>query len=153
MEWKERLWGYNAVDGFYENPQKFNFEFSPERLIVRNLALRHADRDLYRNFLLENFPFHLQKEMEKFDQVINNLWLLTPAEAAQYVDEKEVNMMCADLDYREGDAIFRALHVEAAELATFKKEVDRELLENYVLPEQVLNRSFLWIDGSAFENL
>lgn len=149
MEWKERLWGYNAVDGFYESPQKFNFEFSPERLLVRNQALRNADRSLYRNFLLENYPFHLRQEMEKFDRVANNLRKLSTFEALRYIDDRQVNVLCADLDFHDEYAIFRAMHVEEAELATFKNAVDRELLENYVMPEQLLSRPYVWIDMSS----
>lgn len=152
MEWKERLWGYNTVYGFYENPQKFNFEFNAERLIVRNLALRSGDRQLYQDFLLDNFPFQAKAELQKFDRVVDNLLKLDSFEAARFFAEKEVNMVCSDLDYREETAIFRALSVEETEVETFKDVVDPALIENHVLPEQVLDRQFLWIDGSALRN-
>ena len=152
MEWKERLWGFNAIYGFYENPQIFNFEFNPERLIVRNLALRTANRQLYKDYLYDKYPFHLKTELEEFDRVADNLLKLTAADAARFFDEKEVNVVCSDLDYREDSAIYTAMQVEENELASFMQNVDRNLVENYVLPEQLINRTFLWIDGSGLSN-
>ncbi|KGE12851.1 hypothetical protein [Sphingobacterium deserti] len=152
MEWKERLWGFNAIYGFYENPQIFNFEFNPERLIVRNLALRTANRQLYKDFLYDNYPFHLRAELKKFDRVANNLLKLTAADAARFFESNEVNVVCSDLDYREESAIYTALSVEEGELKSFMRNVDKNLVENYVLPEQLVNRTFLWIDGSALSN-
>ncbi|WDF70503.1 hypothetical protein PQ465_09045 [Sphingobacterium oryzagri] len=152
MEWKERLWGYNTVYGFYENPQRFNFEFNAERLIVRNLALRTADRQLYQDFLLDNFPFQAEAELLKFDRVMDNLLKLDSFTAARFFADKAVNMVCSDLDYREETAIFKALSVEESEVETFKKAVDPTLIENHVLPEQVRDRPYVWIDGSSLKN-
>lgn len=152
MEWKERLWGYHTVYGFYENPQKFNFEFNAERLIVRNIALRHANRPLYQEFLLDNFPFQAEAELQKFDRVAENLLKLDSYEAARFFAEQDVNIVCSDLDYREDTAIFTALRVEDDEVETFKEAVDPAVIENHVLPAQVLDRPFLWIDGSSLKN-
>ncbi|WP_133638764.1 hypothetical protein [Sphingobacterium paludis] len=152
MEWKERLWGFNVLYGFYENPQIFNFEFNAERLIVRNLALRTANRDMYKDYLYDNYPFHLKTELKKFDRVAKNLLKLTVADAIRFFKKKKVNVVCSDLDYREESAIFTAMRVEESELKSFMHNVDGRLVENHVVPEQVIDRAFLWIDGSELPN-
>lgn len=149
MEWKERLWGFNRAYGFYVNPQKFNFEFNPERLLLRNLALRTSNWSIYKDFLMDKFPFHVKGELQKFGRVAENLLKLNTFEAARFFARQKVNMLRSDLDYREDTAIFKALHVEEEELATFRDSVDKEWVENHVLPEQLLDRPYVWVDGSS----
>jgi len=51
-----RIIAYDKHYGFVENPNDFNFEYNPHRLIVKNYALRKNDRKAYESYLTTFFP-------------------------------------------------------------------------------------------------
>lgn len=148
MEWTERLKTYNEKYGFESDAKRYGFDFNPERLLIRNEALRQADRDLYDAYLREKFPVEAPLELEQFDLVLANLLRLNNYEAERFFRMKGVNLLRSDIWYQDEDAIFTALQVAEDDIVLLTEGMDTEKIENHVFPEQVLNRAFVWVDGT-----
>lgn len=149
MELIKRLDKYNSHYGFLENSTDFSFEIHPERIIIRNDALRTGDRKLYANYLQQKFPEQAATALQSFDNTASRLLKCTKTEAVQLFARYGVNILQSDISTQEKDAIFKALIIPEDELSDQHENTDEKLIHNCVRPEAVLDRPYIWIDASG----
>jgi hypothetical protein len=149
MELHERIAEYNKRYLFLDNPRNFDFSFSPERLIYRNEALRLDDRELYKAYLLVNYPEVFEDEMAEFDNVAKNLLMLNNFEAMRYFKNNDIDLLKSDIFIYDDDSIVTPISTAAVRAIDNAGQVE-ELIGNCVRSEFVVNkRNFVWIDASS----
>jgi hypothetical protein len=151
MELIKRLDRYNLHYGFLEDSADFSFELHPERIIIRNDALRNNDRTLYEGYINNKFASHYTEAMQSFDASLANLVQLTKSEAASLLESHGVNLLQSDISIKEEDAIFTALVVPPAELPLQDENTKEKLIQNKALPYTVLDRPYIWLDLSLLD--
>lgn len=149
MELIERLDKYNLHYGFLENSQDFNFKIHPERIIIRNDALRTNDRELYANYVKKKFPEQAVTALDSFDTTAQRLLRLTKTEATALFTKHGVNILRSDISTEENDAIFKAMVIPEDELPRKAENTKEKLIYNCVRPEVLLDRPYIWIDASG----
>ncbi|GHE49215.1 hypothetical protein [Sphingobacterium griseoflavum] len=153
MELIKRLDKYNLHYGFLEDSDDFSFEVHPERVIIRNDALRANDRTLYEGYLKQKFPDRAQEALDSYDATAANLLQLTKTEALSLFQQHAVNLLCSDISMTEQDAIFSTLIVPDERLYLADENPKEKLIHNKVLPEQVLDRPYIWVDTSTLSEV
>jgi len=148
MELIKRLDRYNLHYGFLEDSNDFSFEVHPERIIIRNDALRTRDRKLYADYLGQKFPKQVEKALSSYDMTAANLLKLTKTEAKAIFKKYAVNLLRSDISMLEQDAIFTALVVPQQSLPLEEEDTKMKLIHNQLLPEKVFDRPYIWIDTS-----
>ncbi|MFD1772173.1 hypothetical protein [Sphingobacterium suaedae] len=146
MEHLERIQRYNERYKFLNGQTSYGFDFNPERLIIRNFALRTGDRGIYEEYLTTRFPSEASFELEQFDLIKTNLLRLNTYEAERFLKDQRINLLRSDIWYQEDDSIFTALRVGEEDILLLTEGMDTEIIENHVFPEVVLNRQFVWLD-------
>lgn len=149
MELQKRIEEYNKRYLFLDHPRNFDFNFSPERLIYRNEALRLVDRKLYEEYLLANYPESVDKEMREFDNVAKNLLMLNNFEAMRYFENNDIDLLQSDIFIYDDDSIVTPVPLNA-EQPIYEVEHAEELVGNYAQSKFVVDkRNFVWIDTSS----
>lgn len=141
-----RIGEYNTHFYFLENPEDFNFNLSPVRMIYRNEALRTGNRDLYAGYLSEYYPNEMAAELQDFDKKIGTLVKMDETQVKEYMDENGYNLLQGDLHMSEQDCIFFGVRVD-------KDNIDLETVNNiddYINPiarieDVFLNKEWTWI--------
>jgi len=141
-----RIGEYNTHFYFLENPEDFNFNLSPVRMIYRNEALRTGNRDLYAGYLSEYYPNEMAAELQDFDEKIGTLVKMDENQVKEYMDENSYNLLQGDLHMSEQDCIFFGVSVD-------KDNIDLETVNNiddYINPvarieDVFLNKEWTWI--------
>ncbi|WDF67588.1 hypothetical protein PQ465_14910 [Sphingobacterium oryzagri] len=149
MELIKRLDSYNLHYGFLENSKDFDFKIHPERIIIRNDALRTNDRQLYATYVKKKFPKQAAAALASYDSTAARLLKLTRTEAAELFKTHGVNILRSDISTEEQDAIFKAMVIPDDELPTKPENTKEKLIHNCVRPEVVLGRPYIWIDASG----
>lgn len=148
MELIKRLDRYNLHYGFLEDSADFSFEMHPERVIIRNDALRNNDRTLYEGYIKEKFESYYDEALRSFDAAAQNLMQLTTSEAAVILEQHRVNLLRSDISLTENDAIFTALVLPENELPLQDEDIKEKLIYNKAFPHSVLDRPYIWLDLS-----
>lgn len=144
----KRLDRYNLHYGFLEDSADFSFEVHPERIIIRNDALRNDDRALYEDYLVRKFPLRAAEALRNFDASVAGLHKLTRTEAVAVFESKQVNLLRSDISARENEAIFTAMIVPLDELPATPEDTGEKLIHNNVHPGDILDRPYIWVDTS-----
>ncbi|MFD2969613.1 hypothetical protein [Sphingobacterium bambusae] len=153
MELIKRLDKYNLHYGFLEDSKDFSFEVHPERIIIRNDALRTKDRKLYADYLAQKFPDRLEEALSSYDSTAANLFKLTKTEAKAIFKKNGVNLLRSDISMLEQDAIFTAQVVPQEVLPSEEEDTNMKLIHNKIFPEKVFDRPYIWIDASCLSNV
>lgn len=144
-----RLDKYDFHYQFRENPGRYDCAYHPERIIVRNEALRTNDTELYERYLKATFPTKVEEELSQFAKVLSSLQQATGTEARAVFNEKGIWILRSDIHWEEKDAIFTVRNIpELDNSFLISEDDDEQLLFNHVYPDWVTDRSALWIDWS-----
>lgn len=128
MSLEQKLNNYNNHFNFVENPEDFNFELSPERVVYKNEALRTKNRDLYASYLADKYPNQMERELADYDQKVNSVVQMSKDEVQAYMDEKGYNLLKADLSYSDQDSIFEFKKVSEDNLSWELENNNTDLL-------------------------
>lgn len=138
---------YNKYYGFLENPHKFSIDCNPQRLIIRNFALRHNRRDLYEEYIRSFYPEHAVKELGEFDSCLMYLKFFNKEEAKSWFISNDTKMVESDIRASESNAILRMLFVEDDIDCKELQIDDKSYVLNRVTPESILKtRDNFWVD-------
>lgn len=139
---------YNAHYGFLENPKAFDFDNNPQRLIVRNYALRNKDKATYVRYLDDFFPEQVIKESERFDLDRQSIKQYSNEEARIWMKENNVRILRSDINYTDQDAIFSVVTIADDEDVAMYLFDDDGFILNTIEPADVLKtHSKIWIDN------
>lgn len=142
-----RVVRYNKHYGFLENPQKFSIESDPHRLIIRNYALRNNRRELYEEYIRNQYPEKVVKELGEFDSCLMYLKFLNKEEAKNWFLSNDTKVVESDIEALENDAILRMLFVEDEQDQKDLLNAEQSYILNRVTPESILKmRDNFWID-------
>lgn len=147
MALQDKLEDYNTIYRFQENPQHFSFSFSPERVIIRNEALRTGNKELYETFLRDRYPEHADVELELFDKSLLNTKLVTIDEAQDFIERHGVTVLLADLAFTDKDTIFAVKPMYSGHEGKQTKGSE-EPINSYVSPSVLEDRELVWLDVS-----
>ncbi|GHE32059.1 hypothetical protein [Sphingobacterium griseoflavum] len=145
---KDRLEDYNKIYGFREHPERFGFEGNPERIIVRNTALREADASIYVAYLTEHYPASVEREMEQFEKSLTHISLMPWPEANSFFEKHGITTLQTDIPYVEHDAVFVPKTFSESEADALVKASEKEPFMQYLKIDKVANRSSIWLDVS-----
>jgi hypothetical protein len=147
-----RMDRYDFHYQFRDNPREFDWSFHPERIIIRNEALRADNTELYQRYLKAAFADKCDVEMESFALVKRYLQHVSGEEAFQLLRDSGVNILRSDIHWEEDDAIFTAKIIPDLDISFLVGDSDDEqLILNYVYPSWVTNRKSLWLDLSEIQ--
>lgn len=147
MKLEERLDFLDKHFGFRENPEQFSFKLDPRRVAYRNEALRTGNRDLYVGYLADKYPNEMEAELEDYDKV--KLERVDVANAGSIFRQNKINLLEADLDFSDPDAIFTMMVVDEDQISWLTEENNTDLIGAQVEPREVLdNRDSILLDLS-----
>ncbi|KGE12544.1 hypothetical protein [Sphingobacterium deserti] len=147
-----RMDRYDFHYQFRENPQEFDWSFHPERIIIKNEALRTGDSELYQRYLKVAFPHRMEAEISAFNLTAERLQHLPGDDAFKLLRGLEVNILRSDIHWEEDDAIFTAKIIPDLDISFLVGDADDEqLILNYVYPSWITNRKSLWLDLSELQ--
>lgn len=153
MSIEERLEDYNSIYGFKNDTRKYSFENNPERIIVRNTALRERDAEVYASYLRKNYPASLEREMEQFHKSLSDTRQLTMDEATDFFDTHGIIVVQSDIAQFEDDAIFTPKIFSQSEAdALIEQSLDNPMLQ-YIALDIINNRDKIWIDASEIRQI
>ncbi|MCA5006301.1 hypothetical protein [Sphingobacterium bovistauri] len=143
---ESRLEEYNKHFGFKENPEEFNFNISPERMLYKNEALRTCNRDLYVSYLAENYPIEMGLELADFDRKVGKIVKMNKDQVQVYMADKGYNLLKGDLHFTEQDGIYYGVKVDN-ENVKWDTERNFEDLVNPVghVGDTFNNKDWIWI--------
>ncbi|TDS14746.1 hypothetical protein [Sphingobacterium paludis] len=147
MALQDKLEDYNNIYQFREFPDQFHFSFSPERMIIRNEAIRTGNKELYEAFLRERYPDDADAELAIFDSTIADTKQVSGAEAADFFKRHGIVALMADLTFSDPDTIFTAKIMSDCEAGDEINESE-EPIGAYVPISTVAGRDLLWLDVS-----
>lgn len=143
---EQRIDELNRQFGFKENPEDFNFELNPERIAYKNEALRTKNRDLYNEYLADNYPREMEREMRDFDNKANTLVQVSKEEAEQLFADNKINMLKSDISYKDPDAIFQMKKINEEDLNWHLEGHESDLLNGNSRPYEALEgKSEIWL--------
>lgn len=149
MDMDLRLDKYDFHYQFRANPHAFDWNFHPERIIIRNEALRTGDEELYKRYLQATSPNRAEEELQNFSRAEAHLQQVSGVEAAKLFEHESIAILRSDIHWEEADAIFTAKATPALDLSLLiSEEADEQLILNYVYPAWLANRSMVWLDLS-----
>ena len=146
-----RMDKYDFHYQFRKEPLAFNWSFHPERIVIRNEALRTNNRELYERYVKAVFPTYFEQEMKAFDRTLTGLKQVSGQQARLYFETHTHNMVQSDIYWEEEDAIFFPRFVPEHELEVLIE--DEELILNKIHTDWITDRKLLWLDtiGSFFK--
>ncbi|UIR57096.1 hypothetical protein LZQ00_04605 [Sphingobacterium sp. SRCM116780] len=136
MTLEERINHYNKSFGFLENPEDFDFNLSPERIIYKNEALRTGNRDLYASYLGSKYPMERPKELADFDNQVGRVAQVDKNEVSKLFEQTGANLLKSDIDFRDQDAVFHTLKVPAEDVSWHLENNEEDLIQVTVTLEQ-----------------
>jgi hypothetical protein len=143
----KRITLYDEYYGFLENPNKFNFDINPHRLIIKNYALRTGDKILYEFYLKEVFPDRAIEELHSFDKDINSIQKMGREELALWLIDNKVKVLQSDINTTDKDAIFRIVPVSDTENPDTYLLQQEGLILNNVAPSELITFPYhVWIN-------
>ncbi len=153
MSTEERLHDYNTIYNFKDDPDRYSFEKNPERIIIRNSAIRERNSDLYLRYLTRAYPASIEREMEQFGKSLSDTALLSITDAQVFFDSHGVILVQSDIAHVEDDAIFVAKIVSQSEADALVQQSASDPLLQYLKTERLSNKQKLWIDASEIRNI
>lgn len=155
MDMDLRLDKYDFHYQFRMNPHAFDWNFHPERIIIRNEALRTRDEELYARYLqatsssTADSSNRADQELKSFRKAQAHLRQLSGVEAAELLENESVAILRSDIHWQEADAIFTAKAIPELDISLLVgEEQDEQLILNYVYPAWLADRSLVWLDLS-----
>lgn len=148
-----RIIAYDKHYGFVENPNDFNFEYNPHRLIVKNYALREGDRDVYETYLNTFFPQLVELELKNFDSEIKYIKQLDNKELAVWLASNDVKVVESDISADDPDAIFKMIYVSDSESPSMYVIEEEDFILNRILPSNLIkgpNKTWINIKKPKF---
>lgn len=143
-----RILAYNEHYGFIENPQEFNFDFNPHRLIVKNYALRTADKATYNKYLDSFFPEKTEFELKNFDVDLKGIRQYDNKAVLEWLVSNEIKVVESDINCDDPDAIFKMVHVPDSEDPIMYVFEDEDFILN-----RMLTRDFLKMPNKMWINI
>lgn len=144
-----RLDKYDFHYQFRTNPHAFDWNFHPERIIIRNEALRTGDEELYARYLQATSSNRADQELKSFRKAQAHLQQLSGVEATELLKNQSVAILRSDIHWQEADAIFTAKAIPELDISLLvDEEQDEQLILNYVYPAWLADRSLVWLDLS-----
>jgi len=153
MSVEERLQDYNSIYHFKEDPDKYSFELNPERVIIRNAALREGDADLYASYLRKAYPESVEREMEQFEKSLADTELLGIDQAQDFFTSHGITVLQSDIAHFEDDAIFVAKIFSQSEADVLVERSSVEPLQQYLTLDMISSKQKIWIDASEVRNI
>lgn len=146
MNLEGRILNYNEYYEALDNPKPFNFDYSPQRLIFKNYALRNRDKPLYSKFLETFFPDKVEVELLNFDKELLYLKRFDKDELAKWLIDYNVRLLQSDINVTDKDAIFKVATVLPEEnLDSYL--IKDDLILNHILPLDVLEFPYpVWVN-------
>lgn len=133
-----RILAYDKHFGFVENPDGFNFEYNPHRLIVKNYSLRTGDRSVYESYLNCFFPHLTELELKTFDDEIKYIRHFHNEELARWLASNDVKVVESDISSTDPDTIFRMIYVHHSEDPDMYVIEDEDFILNRILPRDLI---------------
>ncbi|MEN5379260.1 hypothetical protein [Sphingobacterium kitahiroshimense] len=142
-----RIIAYDKHYGFVENPNDFNFEYNPHRLIVKNYALRKNDRKAYESYLTTFFPELAAIELKNFDTEVNYIRHFDNEELAAWLASNDIQVVESDISFSDPDAIFKMVYVPESESPTSYVVKEEDFILNRILPGDLIKEpNKTWIN-------
>ncbi|GEM63439.1 hypothetical protein SF1_14210 [Sphingobacterium faecium NBRC 15299] len=135
---ESRISLYDKYYGFIENPDDFNFEYNPHRLIVKNYALRTKDRNSYYKYLDEYFSHFTKIELNNFDYEVRYIRQFDHAELLAWLSTNNVKVLESDISFEDPDAIFKMISVSNSESPTLYTLEGEDYILNRILPRDLI---------------
>lgn len=153
MSTEERLQDYNNIYDFMDTPDKYSFETNPERIIIRNAALRDANADSYLSYLRKAYPASVDREMEQFQKSLSQTREFHMHEARQFFADHGVKAVQSDIAHFEEDTVFTAKIFSHSEAEALVDQSSGELLLQYLTIDMLDHRPKIWIDASELRSI
>lgn len=142
-----RIIAYDKHYGFVENPNDFNFEYNPHRLIVKNYALRNNDRKRYEVYLTTFFSELAEIELKNFDAEIKYIRQFDNEELAAWLASNDIQVVESDISCSDPDAIFKMVYVPDAENPATYVIKEEDFILNRILPGDLIKEPHkTWIN-------
>ncbi|WDF67099.1 hypothetical protein PQ465_12360 [Sphingobacterium oryzagri] len=153
MSTEERLKDYDNIYHFTDAPDKYSFEKNPERIIIRNSALREANADLYLSYLRQHYPASVEREMEQFQKSLSQTREYLMTEARQFFARHAVKAVQSDIVHFEEDAIFTAKILSHSEAEALVDQSSAEPLLQYLMIDMLDHKTKIWIVASELRSM
>lgn len=153
LDMEARLIAYNEHYGFLENPQEFNFDFNPHRLIVKNYALRTGDKAAYNKYLDTFFPDLSDIELKNFDVEVKCIRHYDNKDVLEWLVSNEIKVVESDISSDDPDAIFKMIHVADSQDPVMYVFEDEDFILNRILTKdfmKIVNKPYLNIKKPIF---
>lgn len=142
-----RIIAYDKHYGFVENPNDFNFEYNPHRLIVKNYALRNNDRKVYETYLNTFFSELAEIELKNFDKEIKYIRQFDNEELATWLASNDIKIVESDISCLDPDAIFKMVYVPDSESPAIYLLKEEDFILNRILPLDLIKEpNKTWIN-------
>lgn len=146
MNLEGRLINYQEYYEALEQPKTFSFDYSPQRLIIKNYTLRNKDKSLYAKFLNTFFPDKEEEELLNFDKELLYLKRFGKDELARWLIDYNVRLLQSDINSTDKDAIFKVVAIPAEDDVDNYLAKD-DLILHHILPLDVLEFPYpVWIN-------
>lgn len=138
---------YDLRYHFSKNPEIYDFSFDPQRILIRNHAIRTGDDTIYREFLHLYYPDSVFHEMNDLEELTHSLLCFDATQAYKWFMAHHVTVMESDIWICDEDAILRVFAIREHERSWNLKDDTDDLMHNLMLPQElVLLRDVFWID-------
>lgn len=138
---------YDLRYHFTANPEIYDFSFDPQRLLMRNHALRTGDHDIYFKYLAMYYQEHVTYERRDIEELTETLMCLDANQAEKWFKKHHVTVMESDIWICDEDAILKVLAVKEHDHHWGILDDTEEMIYNLINPQElVLLRDIFWID-------
>lgn len=139
---------YDLRYHFTTNPEIYDFSFDPQRVLIRNHALRTGDHDIYFNYLQMYYQEHVSYEMKDMEVLTESLMCLDAKQAQQWFERRQVTVVESDIWICDQDAILKVLDVKEHHHRWECLDHADEMIYNVISVQEVLLlRDLFWIDS------
>lgn len=138
---------YDLRYHFSTNPEIYDFSFDPQRLLIRNHAIRTCDYARYLEYLRVYYPYHIAEEMKDLHALTTALVCMDADQAYKWFQKHEVTVVESDIWICDEDAILKVLAVKKHDKDWNLHNDVEEMIHNLMTPEELLDlRELFWID-------
>lgn len=138
---------YDLRYNFIANPEIYDFSIDPQRILIRNHALRTGDHNIYFEYLYLNYPQQVAEEKKDLENLTHSLICLEANQAQHWFKTHNVTMVESDIWICDEDAILKILAINEHNKNWNFSEDREEMIYNLMSPKELMQlREIFWID-------